>query len=51
MDNLSILGTRGVTGSKFHTQDQQILDTTIQNLVTQATWHPGLVHLCNTVEK
>jgi hypothetical protein len=37
--NLSILGARRVTGSKFHTQDQQILDTTIQNLVTQATSH------------
>jgi len=40
-----------VTGSKFHTHDQQILDTTIQNLITQATWHPGFVHLCNTVKK
>jgi len=28
--NLSILGARVVTGSKFHTQDQQILDITIQ---------------------
>ena len=40
-----------MTGSKFHTHDQQILDTTIQNLITQATWHPGFVHLCNTVKK
>jgi len=28
--NLSILGARGVIGSKLHTQDQQILGITIQ---------------------
>jgi len=39
--SLSILGATGVNGSKFHTQDQQTLYTTIQNLVTQATSHPG----------
>jgi hypothetical protein len=39
--NLGILGAREVTESKFHTQDQQILDTTIQHLVTQATSHLG----------
>jgi hypothetical protein len=38
------------TGSKFHTQDQQMLHSSTQNLVTQATWRPGFLHLCNTVK-
>jgi len=33
------------TWIKFHTQDPQILGTTVQNLVTCMTWHLGFVHL------
>jgi hypothetical protein len=31
-------GVRRVTGSKFHTEDPQILGATINNSVAQATW-------------
>lgn len=41
-----ILDARRVTCSKFHTKDLQILGTTIQNLVTTVTRHPGFVHPC-----
>lgn len=30
--------------SKFHTEDPQILGTTVQNSVAQVTWHAGFVH-------
>jgi len=30
--------------TQFHTKDPQIFGTTIQNLVSMATWHLGLVH-------
>jgi len=34
---------------QVHTEDPQILGTTEQNLVTMATWNPGLVNACITV--
>jgi len=40
-----ILGTRRVIFSKFLSEDPQVLGTTIQNLITCMTWHPGFVHL------
>jgi len=33
-----------MTWSHFHTKDLQILGATEQNLVIQATWHPGFVY-------
>jgi len=44
--HLKIPGTWQVAWSKFCVEDPQILDVTIQNLVAQATWHPGFVHPC-----
>jgi len=41
---LKILGTRTVTWNKSHTEDPQILGTTIQNFVTMATSYLGFVH-------
>lgn len=41
-----IPGTRRTTWSKFHTEDPQILSTTVQNLVTTVSWYPGIVHPC-----
>ena len=41
-----IPGTRRTTWSKFHTEDPQILGTTVQNLVTTVSWYPGIVHPC-----
>ena len=42
-------GARKVTWSVFHTEESQMLGSTIQNGVTQRTWHPGLFlhHCCN----
>ena len=42
--HLKILGTRRVVWSKFHTQDSQIIDITVQKLIALATWCPGFVH-------
>ena len=42
--DLKIVGTIRVTWSKFHTENQQILDATTENLVTAVTWHPGCVY-------
>jgi len=42
--NLNILGARRVIGSKFHPKDPQVLGATVQNLVTQVTWHLGFVY-------
>jgi hypothetical protein len=42
--HLKILGVRRVTWCTFHTQDPQILDTTIQNFFATATWLPGYVN-------
>jgi hypothetical protein len=39
-----IMGTIRVTFCKFHTEDPQVLGTTIQNLVTRMTWHSVFVH-------
>jgi len=36
--HLKIPGARKVTGSKFHTQDPQILGATAQKFVAMATW-------------
>jgi len=33
-----------MTQSEVHTADLQILGTTVQNLVTTVTRHPGFVH-------
>jgi hypothetical protein len=44
--HLKIPGTRWVAWSNFHMEDLQILGATMQNLVAQATWHPGFVHPC-----
>ena len=38
--SLKIVGAR----SKFHTEDPQILGTTVQNLVTRTAWHARFVH-------
>jgi len=43
MNYLKILGARGVTWSKFHTKDAQILGATQRNLVASATWRPTLI--------
>jgi len=40
-----IVGASGVTCSKSHTENPQILGTTVQNLVAQATWRQVYVHL------
>ena len=39
------VGTSGVTCSKFHPENPQILGTTQKNLVAQAAWRPVYVHL------
>jgi hypothetical protein len=39
-----VLGAMQVTLTSFHSQDPQILGTTIQSVVTQVTLHPGFVH-------
>jgi hypothetical protein len=43
-NHLKILGARWETWSKFHTEDPQMLYTSLQNLVAQITLHPGFVH-------
>jgi len=35
-----------VTCSKLHTEEPQVLDAPIQNVVTRVTWHPRFVHAC-----
>ena len=39
-----ILGARRGTWSKFHTENQQILDTNVQTSVARANWWPVFVH-------
>jgi len=51
--HLTILGIRIVTWSKSSTEDGESLGSTLQNLVTMATWCLELVHswniyTCNT---
>jgi hypothetical protein len=41
--NLKILGAIRVTRSKSHTEDPQILGTTVPNIVSTAIWRPGFV--------
>jgi hypothetical protein len=43
--HLKTLGARRVH-MKYHTEDPQILNAAVQNLVAQATWRPGFVHPC-----
>ena len=43
-NHIDIVGVRRVTQSKSHTKYLQLSGTTIQNLVTIVTWHPGFVH-------
>ena len=40
--HLKTLGARKVTW--FHTEDPEVLGTTVQNLVLLAIWRPGFVH-------
>lgn len=42
--HLKILGVRSMTWSKLHTEDQQILDATTQNLAPMTTSCPGILH-------
>jgi hypothetical protein len=44
-----ILGTGQVTSSKFHTEDPQILGTTMKKGVTLTTWQPRSVHPCSSL--
>ena len=44
--HFKFLGPRMVTWSKFHTENTQILGTTVQNLVTRGTWRPGFLLSC-----
>jgi len=43
---LKVLGTSWGTRSNFHSAHIQILGTTLQNLVTQATWCPEFLQSC-----
>jgi hypothetical protein len=45
--HLKILVARMVTSNNFHTEEPQILDATIKNLVAVATRYTGFGHLCN----
>ena len=36
------------TWSKFYPEGPEILGTTVQNLFTPISWHPGFVHPCLT---
>ena len=45
--HLTILGARMVTSNKFHTEEPQILDVTIKNLVAMVTRHMGFGLPCN----
>jgi hypothetical protein len=40
---LKILRARWMKRIKLHAEDPQILDANVQNLVSRATWRPGLV--------
>jgi len=44
--HLRITGTRMGTQNKFHTEDQQTVGDTVQNLATTAKWLPGFVRPC-----
>lgn len=35
-----------VTKNRLTTENQQVLDCSIQNLVTMVTWYPGFMHPC-----
>jgi hypothetical protein len=38
--------------TRFHSEDTQILDATVQNLVPQETWRPGgVLHCVNRYEE
>ena len=43
-NHLKILSVRRIMGSKFGTEDKQILGAIIQNVVTTVTICPGFVH-------
>jgi len=45
-NHLNVLGAIRVTGSKFHTQDPQILGPTEQNLLARGTWSSEIFHSC-----
>ena len=45
-----IMGTRMVIWSQFHTDDSQLWNTTVQNLVTMAACCPGLALPCSKTE-
>jgi hypothetical protein len=44
--NLKVEGNIWVECSKFCIEDSYVLGTTIQNLVSWATWLPGFMRLC-----
>jgi len=44
MSHFKFLDPRKVKWGKFHTEDPQILGTTVPNLVATATWDPRFVH-------
>jgi len=46
ISHLKIVGTRMVIWSKLHTEDQQMLGTTVQNSVARVTWCPGVLQPC-----
>ena len=45
-NHLKILVARRMTWSQFHTENPQILDATVQDLVPTAIWRPGFLHPC-----
>jgi len=45
---LKILGARRLTWGKFHSEDQQIVDATVENSFVTATWRPVFMHPCTT---
>jgi len=45
--HFKILGARRVTQRKFHTENPQILDATIQNSVAKVTYRPEIEHPWN----
>lgn len=46
--HLKILCSGEVTWNNFHTEDPQILDDTVCNLLTWLAWHPEYVQSCGT---
>jgi hypothetical protein len=48
---LKILDARRVTWSTLHTEDPQVLGTTIRNLFAITTWRPGLVCYVDSFSK